>query len=97
MREGEIIMKLERDALLKQITILDFMALDLHLYLNTHPSDEEALTMYNDCITSGKVAREKYEMHYGPLTAFRSDGQKNWNWIDCPWPWHTDFNFSLEE
>ena len=93
-------MKQERDALLRQITILDFMALDLHLFLNTHPSDAEALTMYSDCVASGKVAREKYEMEYGPLTGFRADGQKgqkNWDWIDCPWPWFTEFNFSLEE
>jgi len=85
----------ERDALLKQITILDFMALDLHLYLNTHPTDTEALDMYNDCIHSSNIARKRYETNFGPLVAFRSEGQENWKWNECPWPWQKSFNFSL--
>ena len=90
----------KREALLKQITMMDFMALDLHLYLNMHPTDCEALEMYNDCTIGAKVAREKYEAEYGPLTGFRSEGQKSdgtkgWAWNDCPWPWQANFNFSL--
>ena len=92
---------LNRHELLKQITMLDFMALDLHLYLNTHPTDSEALEMYNDCVSGSQAAKEKYEAAFGPLTGFRSEGQqcdsaKSWAWIDCPWPWQADFNFSLE-
>ena len=91
---------LNREALLKQLTQLDFMALDLQLYLNTHPSDMEALEMYNDCIQGAQAAREKYEAEFGPLTAFRSEGQKSdgtdgWAWIDCPWPWQAEANFSI--
>jgi len=86
---------LDREALLRQITILDFMALDLHLYLNTHPDDNEALEMYNDCITNGDKARHQFEEDFGPLTAFRSDGQAGWTWNRCPWPWQEGFNFEF--
>lgn len=98
-----------RDELLKQLTMLDFMALDLHLYLNTHPTDIDALEMYNDCVAGANVAREKYESEFGPLTAFRSEGCINaehtgeydetgsWAWANCQWPWQADFNFSLNE
>ena len=88
---------MERDALLREITILDFMALDLHLYLNTHPDDSEALLMYNDCITRSQELRAIYEADYGPLTAFRSQGQPGWTWINEPWPWEEKFNFELSE
>ena len=88
---------MERDALLREITILDFMALDLHLFLNTNPNDASALEMYNDCITRSNELRKEYEAAYGPLTAYRSYGQPGWTWINEPWPWEEDFNFELSE
>ena len=88
---------MERDALLREITILDFMALDLHLYLNTHPENSEALTMYNDCITRSQELRQMYEADHGPLTAFRSQGQRGWAWNREPWPWEEKFNFEIAE
>ena len=88
---------MSRDALLREITILDFMALDLHLYLNTHPEDSEALEMYNDCITRSQELRQQYEADYGPLTAFRSSGQPGWTWNQEPWPWEEKFNFEISE
>ena len=86
---------MEKDALLKQITVLDFMAVDLHLFLNTHPDDVEALNMYNDVIANADKARQCYEQQYGPLTAYRSKGWEGWTWKDCPWPWQSKFNFEL--
>lgn len=86
---------MEKDALIKQITILDFMSLDLHLYLNTHPDDSEALKMYNDVIANAEKAHHQYEEHYGPLVSYRSMGCKNWAWENCPWPWQENFNFKL--
>jgi len=88
---------MERDALLREITILDFMALDLHLFLNTHPEDTNALDMYNDCITRSQNLRKEYEEEYGPLTAFRSNGQPGWTWNLEPWPWEEKFNFDIAE
>ena len=91
---------LNREELLKKLTQLDFMALDLQLYLNTHPQDTEALEMYNDCIQGAQATREKYEANFGPLTAFRSEGQTcdetgGWAWVNCPWPWQSAANFSM--
>ena len=90
-------MNVEREALLKQITILDFMAVDLQLYLNTHPQDTEALDMYNECTQNARTAKQRYEQQFGPLTGFRSEGQSGWTWMDEPWPWQAAFNFSLTE
>jgi spore coat protein JB len=88
---------MNRDALLRQITILDFMAVDLQLFLNNNPDNEEALTMYNDLIESGLTARRQYEQHFGPLTGFRSPGQEGWPWKNDPWPWEAEFNYEMGE
>lgn len=90
-------MQTMRNELLKKMTMLDFMALDLQLYLNTHPTDCQALEMYNDCVTNSQIVKEKYEAEFGPLTSFRSEGQEDWAWNDCPWPWQAEFNFSFND
>lgn len=84
-----------RDLLLKQLSALDFMAVDLHLYLDTHPNDRNALVMYNNVVTQADVLRQNYERQYGPLFSYRSIGGYPWNWINNPWPWQYEFNFRL--
>jgi spore coat protein JB len=85
----------EREALLRQITILDFTTVDLQLYLNTHPQDKEALEMYNSAAQESQAAKNIYEQQFGPLTGFRSEGGTSWSWINEPWPWQEEYNFSL--
>jgi len=86
---------MERDALLKHITCLDFMAVDLHLFLNTHMNDHEALSLYNKIVASSEKSKQLYESKFNPLVSFRSMGQRNWKWADEPWPWAAEYNFSL--
>jgi len=80
----------------KKLYALDFAALDLHLYLNTHPYDKDALAEYNKIIAEAKTARAEYEKHIGPLFAFRceSDDQK-WSWLSEYSPWEKEFNWTL--
>ena len=86
---------MNRDELLKNLTEMDFMALDLALYLNTHPHDEEAVAKYNHAITEADKARQMYETNFGPLCSFRSASRKSWVWINNPWPWQESHNFEL--
>jgi len=88
---------MERDELLKKLSELDFIAVDLALYLNTHPSDREAIQTYNQVITAADAVRMRYEEAYGPLCSFRSfaSDAQDWQWREDPWPWQADANFSL--
>ena len=86
---------LKREELLKKMTMIDFMALDLQLYLNTNPDDCDALQMYNSYLTDSNEIKKEYEANFGPLTSFRTKGKDGWQWSDCPWPWQADANFSL--
>lgn len=86
-----------REQLLQKITALDFYIIDIHLYLNTHPDDSEALMLYNECVTQVKQLREEYSHSYGMLLANNSTSKQPWQWIDNPWPWQKAFNFELKE
>ncbi len=86
---------MERDNLLLELTALDFMAVDLCLYLDTHPGDCEALAKYNECVILADQVRCEYEAKYGPLCSFRSYAGESYRYIDDPWPWCASFNFNL--
>ena len=89
----------ERERLLQELTTLDFMAVDLALFLDTHPMDMEAIAEYNRVIKDADEVRMKYEEIAGPLCSYRSmnPNDEYWAWKDNPWPWGKDFNFMYEE
>lgn len=85
-----------RDELLKKLTALDFVAVDLALFLNTHPCDKEAILAYNCVINEASEVRQEYEDNFGPLCSFRScSEEERFDWINSPWPWEYTFNYSL--
>jgi spore coat protein JB len=76
----------KREQLLREIQAADFTLIDLNLYLDTHPSDQRALTLYNNSAQRAKMLRDNYERMYGPLTPM-SYSAYPWQWIASPWPW----------
>lgn len=88
---------MDREELLKQISALDFMAVDLQLYLDTHPCDQQALWRYNNAVLQSQWLKCKYESMCGPLTSFRSTSAYPWQWINNPWPWSAQFNFRIQQ
>lgn len=79
-----------RRELLKKIQEADFYALDLQLYLNTHPNCTRALSLYSKTIAEAKKLREEFEKKYGPLTAGASSPTTPWQWINSPWTWENE-------
>ncbi len=86
---------MSRDEMLKRLTALDFYIIDLHLYLNTHPGDREAIMKHNAVVQEARELREEYERMYGPLLACSAASKCPWQWIENPWPWQYKFNFDL--
>ena len=88
---------MNQEDLLKSLMELDFIAVDLGLFLNTHPDDNDAIAAYNQVITAADTVRMKYEETFGPLCSFRSYAANTqaWQWMENPWPWQNDANFSL--
>lgn len=76
-----------REALLKKISVASFAAWELHVYLDTHPSDQRALKSYNQYKEKAKALTAEFEEKYGPLTSCDMYGDTSWKWINDPWPW----------
>lgn len=89
---------MNKDKLLSQLAALDFMAIDLSLYLNTHSDNKAVIDKYNSVIKEADLLRAEYEKNYGPLCSFRSAALNNkWSWIDNPWPWDYCGNYNIVE
>ncbi len=86
-----------REQLLQEITALDFYIIDMHLFLDTHPDETEAIEVYNNCVKRVRELREQYNRQYGMLLANMSTSEAPWQWIENPWPWQKSFNFKLME
>ena len=56
--------------LLRQLQEIDFVLVELNLYLDTHPGDLEALQQYNWYANERDKIALTYEEQYGPLRNF---------------------------
>ena len=84
-----------REELLKKLTTLDFMLIELGLYLNTHPEDQRALMIHREVAMDAERLRDEYEHHFAPLCNRTQNKGQSWQWINEPWPWQEEANFSL--
>ena len=78
----------ERQRLLLEVQKFGFAMWDLNLYLNTHPTDRNAMMLFDQYRNAYKRAVEEYQSKYGALSV--SDASTNggyWSWNKCPWPW----------
>lgn len=74
--------------LLLEIQQVDFVIIELNLYLNTHPNDQAAIAQYNECVQRSMQLKKNFEALYGPLTSFGySFSPTPWQWGKAPWPW----------
>jgi spore coat protein JB len=80
-----------RLVLLNKISKTGFVLGELHLFLNTHPTDMNALKHYEFYQKKHEELTKEYESAYGPLTPKMINCPDRWNWIDGPWPWEREF------
>lgn len=78
--------------MLKRIMAEQFTAVELNLYLDTHPHDKKALHFYNETVERLDCLKENYTDEFGPLTNFGfCPSRYPWQWIEEPWPWEINF------
>ena len=78
--------------LLKKIQSYRFAADDLLLYLDTHPDDKKAFSLFRELVGKAKQLVNEYQREYGPLSAFASAESSSFDWLECPWPWEKEAN-----
>ncbi len=76
--------------LLQKVDELSMITVDLNLYLDTHPYDEEAMEAYRKYNEMQRMAVKEYEKFYGPLRISDASPENKWTWALTPWPWQKE-------
>ena len=84
---------MEKRELLRQVQMHQFSMHDLALYLDTHPTDTDAL----DALMMHREAFEKaaavYVRRFGALRKEQVEPENGWAaWSNTPWPWEKEAN-----
>ncbi|MEW9698288.1 spore coat protein CotJB [Paenibacillus sp. SI8] len=73
---------------LHDLQTVDFVLVELTLYLDTHPDDLAALQQYNQFAQKRMHIAHQFEMEFGPLMPFgHAFSKMPWQWVEAPWPW----------
>ncbi|RDW17337.1 spore coat protein CotJB [Oceanobacillus arenosus] len=74
--------------LLQEIQEVDFVLVELNLYLDTHPDDYDAIEQFNNYSQTSRELKNNFEQQFGPLMGFgASYSNYPFNWGNTPWPW----------
>ncbi|SES11115.1 spore coat protein CotJB [Salipaludibacillus aurantiacus] len=74
--------------MMEELQAIDFVLVELTLYLDTHPDDFEAIEQFNENAHARQILKQKFEQQFGPLQQYgNSYSGYPWNWDDPPWPW----------
>ena len=88
----EIMPKNEQTELLTYIDALCFALIDLNLFLDLNPNDENAIRLYNEYRKEKDMYMRAYQDKFGPISldSANLDGS-TWKWIKSPWPWECEY------
>ena len=78
----------EQARMLTSIDALSFAMVDLGLFLDVNPNNQDAIRLFNQYREEKENLTKEYESKYGPIT-LDSDSLNAypWSWNDMPWPW----------
>ena len=76
----------ERERLMRRIAAIDFAIVELHLFLDSHPNNQEIADKLEQYRMESDALRAEYEEKFGPLSPAANNGNR-WAWISNPWPW----------
>ena len=75
-----------------QLQAVCFAMMDMQLYLDTHPFDQDALRVYRSYLSVHQELKMNVEKQYGPLSPQDAATESDWLWVNSPWPWEPDAN-----
>ena len=77
---------------LSELQVLGFAIQELALYLDTHREDQEAFEVYQNYQKLYAHCREEYLKTRGPMNHMQITDEKQYAWLDDPWPWEYSKN-----
>lgn len=81
----------EEGKLRKRISAYAFAAWELHLFLNTHPDNADALKLQKEYSEKADKLIEEFQEKFGPMVSNQNQTDM-WTWVNNPWPWQTEGN-----
>ena len=82
-----------RAELLRAVQAHQFAVRDLMIYLDTHPTDAEALSRFRTHRQAYAEAADAYAKRFGALTVIHVNDEDGWvAWSNTPWPWEKEAN-----
>ncbi len=78
----------EAKKMLNEIGMIDFVVVEMALYLDTHPRDKEAINYFNYYAKMKNKMMEEFAEKYWPLSLATADNSQNeWTWALQEPPW----------
>ena len=75
---------MDRQELLLKLSTAQFAMWELHMFLDTHPNNCEAIALKEKYEKQFNKLKDEFEEKFGPITM--QSGTPN-DWIENPWPW----------
>ena len=82
----------DRETLLRQLSATQFAAWEMHIYLDTHPQDRQALQAMQKYRREAEKLQREFQEKYGPITPADTLDDMSFTWINNPWPWEKEAN-----
>lgn len=74
----------DKSRMLNDISIVDFILLELTEYLDTHPDDAVAISYFNHYSKIKFKMCMEFSQKYYPLTKDYAESNKMFRWLDAP-------------
>ncbi len=76
-----------KEQMLRDIGVLDFTLVELALYLDTHPTDRNAMEYFNYYNRIKTQMEREFSRTYYPLKLDLAESNQEWRWGAAPLPW----------
>ena len=77
----------QREQMLHDIGIVDFVLVELTLYLDTHPHDRSAMEYFNHYSRIKNQMERDFSQRFFPLRKDLAESDTEWRWGMAPLPW----------
>ena len=78
----------EREKLMCELNKYQFAAVEVGMFLDTHPCNKKALESMRVYTEKYKELKHRYEEKFGMIDIYSPNNCENkWPWVENPWPW----------
>lgn len=80
----------EKEKLMKQVQMYRFALIDASLFLDTHPTDKEALKYFKRINELLEKYSKEYEKKHGSINISNGISNDKWEWATSSFPWESE-------